>query len=116
MYDEVEEEMQDSSGDIFGLIIVIIILVVMGNFLYKRFIKYPYRYVGYFYPSIYNLNKWVESEPFDSVEECRDWADGMADHYGVAVTADYDYECGKDCRKGDEYNQGVKYDCYSSVD
>ena len=40
----------------------------------------------------------------------------MADEYGVSYSGNYDYECGKDCYKGDPYYQGVKYTCHSSVD
>ncbi len=97
-------------------IISIIIIFLVGYFIYSQFIKYPYKYVGYFYPSIDNMDKWVESEPLGSVDECRDWADEMVDEYHVASSDNFDYECGKDCYKGDPYNQGVTYTCHSSVD
>ena len=97
-------------------IFTIIVFVVLGYFLYSRFIKYPYRYVGYFYPSIDILSEWVESEPIGSVDECREWAEEMADEYEVAYSGNYDYECGKDRYKGDPYYQGLKYTCHTSVD
>ena len=97
-------------------VVTIAIIILLGNLTYNRFIKYPYRYVGYFYPSIENLNNWVESKPFGSVDECREWADAMADEYKVAYSGNYDYECGKDCYKGDPYGQGLTYTCHTSVD
>lgn len=95
---------------IIGIILFFLYLI------YRNFIKYPYRYVGYYYPNLENLNAWVESKPFKSVEDCRYWAEGMADRDGVAYSGEYDYECGKDCYKGDPYSQGVTYTCHSSVD
>lgn len=77
---------------------------------------YPYRYVGYFYPSIDNMENWVESEPLNSLGECRLWAEDMADNYNTIIDNNYDYECGKDCYKGDPYNQGVTYTCHTSTD
>jgi len=97
-------------------ILIIGILIFVGHWGYKNYVQYPYRYVGYFYPNINNLNKWVESEPMSSVDECREWADEMSDEYGVASSGDFDYECGKDCYKGDPYSQGLTYTCNTSVD
>lgn len=98
------------------VIISIILVLVISYFLYNTFIKYPYRFVGYFYPNIENMDKWIESEPLGSIEECREWADKKADEYRVASNSNFDYECGKDCYKGDPYNQGVTYTCHTSVD
>ena len=95
------------------LIFSIIIIGVVGYFVYNQFFKYPYRYVGYFYPNIDNMDKWVESDPMGSVNECRDWANEMINKYKVE-SGKYDFECGKDCYKGDPYNQGVTYTCHSS--
>lgn len=101
-------------------ILATIVIFTIGYFIYSHFIKYPYRYVGIFYPNAENLNKWVESEPFGSADECREWAEEMADDYiyslGLAYGGNYDYECGKDCYKGDTYSQGVTYTCKTSVD
>lgn len=97
-------------------IIVLGIFLFVGYWGYTNYIKYPYRYVGYFYPSINNLSKWVESEPMNSVEECREWADEMSAEYGVASSGSFDYECGKDCYKGDPYSRGLTYTCNTSVD
>ncbi|OGM28392.1 hypothetical protein A2801_02565 [Candidatus Woesebacteria bacterium RIFCSPHIGHO2_01_FULL_41_10] len=97
-------------------VISIVVILVIGYFVYNQFIKYPYRFVGYFYPNIENMDKWVESKPLGSVDECREWADEMADEYGVASSGNFDYECGKDCYKADPYNQGVTYTCHTSVD
>lgn len=97
-------------------ILVIIGIVVFGYFFYGKFVKYPYRYVGYFYPDVNYMEKWVESEPMSSVDECQEWAEEMADRYKVAFNGNYDYECGKDCYRGDPYKQGVTYTCHTSVD
>ena len=97
-------------------IFIIGIIIVIGYLAYNYFIKYPYRYIGYFYPSIENMDKWVESEPLSSVDECRDWVNGMINQYNLADSDNYDYECGKDCYKGDPYSQGVKYTCHTSED
>lgn len=97
-------------------IILLGIFLFIGYWGYKNYIKYPYRYIGYFYPSVDNLSNWVESEPLGSVEECREWADAMSDEYDVASSGNFDYECGRDCYKGDPYNQGLTYTCNTSVD
>lgn len=96
------------------VIVCIIIILIAGYFLYNNFLKYPYRYIGYFYPDIDSLDKWVESEPLSNIDECREWIDDMANSYGTANSGNFDYECGKDCYKGDPYNQGVTYTCNSS--
>lgn len=53
-------------------------------------------WIGFYYPDANNLDKWVQSDKLDSLDECRDWVDGM-------VLARYqdtnsDYECGQNCK------------------
>lgn len=84
----------------------------MGFQLYKYFLKYPYRYVGYFYPDIENMEYWDESGAFGSVNECKEWVDKMVVKYKAT---NFDYECGKDCYKGDPYDQNNLYTCRTSV-
>jgi len=97
-------------------IFVILIFIAIGYFIYRNFIKFPYRYVGFFYPNIDNMEKWIESEPFNTLESCREWAAEMEDKYTFNSNNYTDYECGKDCYKGDPYFQGVTYTCNSSLD
>ena len=107
---------------VMKILLAIIIVIYSGYLLYTNFIKYPYRYVGYFYPDIENLEYWVESKPFKSVEACKEWVDEVVDQYADILAAsgkeydyNFDYECGKDCYKADPYNQGVTYTCHTSV-
>jgi len=94
----------------YKYILGLIFLIIIGWFIHQRFIKYPVRYVGYFYPDTENYDSWVESQPLKSIEGCRDWVNTQ-----ISNSDDYDYECGKDCYKGDPYNQGVNYTCNSSL-
>ena len=94
-------------------IVVFILFFIAVNFIIHQ-LRYPYRYVGYFYPDIENLNEWEESDPLRSLDECREWVGKMVSAHGH--NRDYDYECGKDCYKGDPYNQGVTYTCETSTD
>ena len=96
-------------------IFTFVIIIFFGFLIYSFFFKYPYRYVGYFYPVKENMDKWVESKPLSSIDGCRDWVNEMINKYKVYDTENYDYECGKDCYKGDPYNQGVTYTCHSSL-
>lgn len=96
-------------------LLVIAVVALFCFLIYRLFFKYPYRYVGYFYPDIENMDKWIESEPLESVNSCRDWVNEMINKYKVYESSNYDYECGKDCYKADPYNQGVTYTCHTSV-
>jgi len=96
-------------------VLIIVLLVFSGLFIYRQFFKYPYRYVGYFYPDIENMDNWVESKPLGSLDSCRGWVNEMINKYKVYDSSGYDFECGKDCYKGDPYNQGVTHTCRSSV-
>jgi hypothetical protein len=93
--------------------IVGVIFVLICCLIYSRFAKYPYRYIGYFYPNIDNMEYWDESGPVTSVEECKEWVDKMVVKYNAT---NYDYECGKDCYKGDPYDQNNQYTCRTSVE
>jgi hypothetical protein len=95
-------------------VLITAVLILLGFFAYRQFIKYPYRYVGYFYPDIENMNNWVESQPLGSLNSCHNWVNEMINKYRV-YDNNYDFECGKDCYKGDPYGQGVIYTCHTSV-
>ena len=45
--------------------IVVFILFFIAVYFIIHQLRYPYRYVGYFYPDIENLNEWEESDPLD---------------------------------------------------
>lgn len=94
------------------IILLIVIFTLIGRAIYFQFVKYPYRYIGYFYPNIDNLEYWDESGPVSSVEECKEWVNTMIVKYNAI---NYDYECGKDCYKGDPYDQNNQYTCRTSV-
>ena len=76
-------------------------------------------YVGYFYPSIENHDIFVESDRLGSMDECRDWVNSQIAIYSNKGydfdRQSYDYECGVNCREGDDYNQGTKFTCKSSA-
>jgi len=93
------------------LVFAVIALLFAGWFIYNSFLKYPVRYIGYFYPDKSNMEKWIESPPLSSVDACRDWVNTQIKD----ENQNYDYECGKDCYKGDPYNQGLTHTCNSSL-
>lgn len=93
----------------FKYILSTLLVVVAGWFIYTQFIKYPVRYIGYFYPNTENHDHWIESQPLSSIDDCRNWVNTQISNNN------YDYECGKDCYKGDPYSQGVNYTCKTSL-
>ena len=95
---------------------MIVFIIFFAQSYYKNNIKYPVRFVGYFYPVYGETSKFIESEPLKTIEDCRDWAEDQADNYGGSGYSNYDYECGKDCYKGDPYGGGVIHTCKTSVD
>lgn len=97
--------------NIFAIVVVIIISILIHNLLFNNNIKY----VGYFYPDKENMEDWSESDPLNSLTECQDWVNNMIDLYEISDENQYDYVCGKDCKKEDAYNQGVSYTCRSKV-
>lgn len=54
-------------------------------------------WTGFYYPDFNDMSKWTTSPKLDSLDECRDWVDGVADYSKM-----FDYECGYKC----EYNAG----------
>jgi len=66
------------------------------------------------------MEKWDESNPLPSLDACRNWVDEMTDYYFDQDKNfdidNFDYECGKDCYKGDPYLQGVTHTCRTSDD
>ena len=96
----------------------------MIGFVYQKNIKKPIIYVGYFYPNYEKLELWKESDSLSSLDECMEWVDATADEYSdyllFTFNKEYDYslmdyECGVDCRLGDEYGQGSKYTCKTTI-
>ena len=85
---------------------VTVIIIVFGVVIYAgySFLK-PDVYVGFFYPNANNLIVNVMSdETFESLSDCRVWAETMALEYAEDVLSHdngYDYECGKNCDLSD---------------
>jgi hypothetical protein len=80
------------------LLLIVFILIIV-YFVYSLLEKDSY--VGFFYPDASNLIIDVMSEEkFDSLWECRVWAEGMALDYAEEIIEHgnkYDYECGLNC-------------------
>lgn len=80
-------------------VLVVILVIVFISSVFKKDV-----WSGYFYPSKYNLSKWVESGyTFDSLESCRIWAHNKAQELGIDSTQ-YDYECGLNCKYKNGFN------------
>lgn len=88
--------------------ILITILIVLPLFITACTSKNSNQgnYIAFFYPNVEDLNVWVESEPLNTIEECRDWVDAEADVYAYNLKEkknerydyNFDYECGYKCR------------------
>ncbi|EKD95454.1 MAG: hypothetical protein ACD_24C00485G0008 [uncultured bacterium] len=101
---------------------IFILGLIIGFVTY--FIKKPIIYIGYFYPNYEELKLWKESDLLESLEECRKWVNATADEYNDYLLINFkkeydynmlDYECGVDCRLGDDYGQGTKYTCKTTT-
>jgi len=77
-------------------------------------------YIGYFYPDTNIDDRFIESDPLYSLDECQRWKNSQISIFEKVGYYDegnrtWDYECGVDCREGDDYNQGTKYTCKGSA-
>lgn len=66
----------------------------MGFWLWNNIISPP-RFIGFYYPNADDLLTYEQSPELDSLEQCREWVHGVS---GGRTDADFDYECGKDCK------------------
>ena len=87
-------------------IVIITIVVWSGYSLLKSD-----QYLGFYYPNANNLSEDISSvATFDSLEQCRDWADQQVSVFNPDGTG-YDYECGKNC----DTSGGKPYVCEETL-
>lgn len=73
-------------GGMFLLVLFLGVVIVLVQSSKKE------DWLGFYYPSSSNLEDYTTSSHFNSLEECRDWADAKR---GSSTSSDY--ECGLDC-------------------
>lgn len=74
--------------------IMVIGVVVLGYFL---FFSKKDTWKGFYYPDESNLDDYIDSPVFGSLDECRNWVNTQVYRYNPDGYG-YDYECGKNCR------------------
>lgn len=89
----------------------VIILLILLYALYKW--RNPKPYALYFYPDKTHMNKFLETSPLKTKKDCYGVLK-LYVKYNTENGKQWDYECGKNCRPGDPYGQGVRYTCESS--
>ena len=89
------------------------IIAILGYFAYG--LLKPDEYIGFFYPNASDLTIDVMSqEKFESVYDCRAWAESMALEQAETVLSHgngWDYECGLNC----DLSGGKPYVCEETV-
>lgn len=83
----------NNSGSWIGTIVVI-------GLIWFFFFSKADTWQGFYYPNAGDLTTDIPSPIYKTLDECRDWADGMVDKYNPNGEG-YDYECGKNCKVKD---------------
>jgi hypothetical protein len=74
-------------------IIAIVLLVWGATTLFKKD-----SYIGFYYPDASNLFNDIQSDSsFNSLDECRTWANEQKSIHNPDGSNQDDYECGKNC-------------------
>lgn len=85
-------------GNLIKLIVGIFIL----HFLWTK-VFFPPKWLGFYYPNASDLTQSIKSsQEYKTLENCRDWAEEMADSQG-RTDSNWDYECGSNCRLSKDY-------------
>ncbi len=88
-----DAEQQQSYGSSFGGFVGLIIMIIIGVWVYNHWFHKP-TWTATYYPDAGNLTQSI-SEQVGSLQECRDWVDAQAQPTG---NTGYDYECGTNCK------------------
>jgi hypothetical protein len=85
-----------------GNIVKVAVGIFILHFLWTK-VLFPSKWLGFYYPDAGNLMKSIQSsQEFKTLDECRNWAEEMADSQGRTDT-NWDYECGKGCKLASDY-------------
>jgi hypothetical protein len=105
-----KEKLLNCLGSIIGIILIGVLIYFGMKWQKSRDDKNPW--IGTFYKIIEEEKAITDSERFETIDMCRDWADERASFYSLKE-GEWDYECGTGCEfEDDTIVSGKKVNTY----